>query len=121
MGKKYWEQAEVSDRIDLRIGPAVDTLKAMRDAGEEGTFDFGFIDADKANYQSYYEHVVALLRTGGLLLIDNVLWGGSVANPDKTDEDTEAIRALNAFVHHDDRVSLSMLPVGDGLTLALKR
>ena len=121
VGKKYWEQAEVSDRIDLRIGPAVDTLKAMRDAGEEGTFDFGFIDADKANYQSYYEHVVALLRTGGLLLIDNVLWGGSVANPDKTDEDTEAIRALNAFVHHDDRVSLSMLPVGDGLTLALKR
>ncbi len=121
VGKKYWEQAEVSDRIDLRIGPAVDTLKAMRDAGEEGTFDFGFIDADKANYQSYYEHVVALLRTGGLLLIDNVLWGGSVANPDKADEDTEAIRALNAFVHHDDRVSLSMLPVGDGLTLALKR
>jgi len=121
VGKKYWEQAGVSDRIDLRIGPAVDTLKVMRDAGEEGTFDFGFIDADKANYQSYYEHVIALLRTGGLLLIDNVLWGGSVANPDKTDEDTEAIRALNTFVHHDDRVSLSMLPVGDGLTLALKR
>ena len=121
VGKKYWEQAGVSDRISLRIGPAIDTLKAMRDAGEEGTFDFGFIDADKANYQSYYEHVIALLRTGGLLLIDNVLWGGSVANPDKTDEDTEAIRALNTFVHHDDRVSLSMLPVGDGLTLALKR
>ena len=121
VGKKYWEQAGVSDRISLRIGPAIDTLKVMRDAGEEGTFDFGFIDADKANYQSYYEHVIALLRTGGLLLIDNVLWGGSVANPDKTDEDTEAIRALNTFVHHDDRVSLSMLPVGDGLTLALKR
>ena len=121
VGKKYWEQAGVSDRISLRIGPAIGTLKAMRDAGEEGTFDFGFIDADKANYQSYYEHVIALLRTGGLLLIDNVLWGGSVANPDKTDEDTEAIRALNTFVHHDDRVSLSMLPVGDGLTLALKR
>ena len=121
VGKKYWEQAGVSDRVSLRIGPAIGTLKAMRDAGEEGTFDFGFIDADKANYQSYYEHVLALLRTGGLLLIDNVLWGGSVANPDKTDEDTEAIRALNTFVHHDDRVSLSMLPVGDGLTLALKR
>ena len=121
VGKKYWEQAGVSDRISLRIGPAIDTLTAMRDAGEEGTFDFGFIDADKANYQFYYEHVLALLRTGGLLLIDNVLWGGSVANPDKTDEDTEAIRALNTFVHHDDRVSLSMLPVGDGLTLALKR
>ena len=121
VGKKYWEQAGVSDRIDLRIGPAVDTLKVMRDAGEEGTFDFGFIDADKTNYQYYYEHVLALLRTGGLLLIDNVLWGGSVANLDKTDEDTEAIRALNTFVHHDDRVSLSMLPVGDGLTLALKR
>lgn len=121
VGKKYWEQAGVSDRISLRIGPAVDTLKAIRDAGEESTFDFGFIDADKTNYRSYYEHVLALLKTGGLLLIDNVLWGGSVANPDKTDEDTEAIRALNTFVHHDDRVSLSMLPVGDGLTLALKR
>ena len=121
VGKKYWEQAGVSDRISLRIGPAIDTLKVMRDAGEEGTFDFGFIDADKANYQSYYEHVIALLRTGGLLLIDNVLWGGSVANPEKTDKDTEAIRALNTFLHHDDRVSLSMLPVGDGLTLALKR
>ena len=121
MGKKYWEQAGVSDRINLKIGPAVDTLQAMRDAGEENTFDFGFIDADKLNYQSYYEHVLALLRTGGLLLIDNVLWGGSVANPDKTDEDTEAIRTLNTFLHGDDRVSLSMLPVGDGLTLALKR
>ena len=121
VGKKYWEKAGVSDRIDLRIGPAVDTLKVIRDAGEEGTFDFGFIDADKTNYQSYYEHVLALLRAGGLLLIDNVLWGGSVANPDKTDEDTEAIRTLNDFLHRDDRVSLSMLPVGDGLTLALKR
>jgi len=121
VGKKYWEQAGVSDRINLKIGPAVDTLQAMRDAGEENTFDFGFIDADKLNYQSYYEHVLALLRTGGLLLIDNVLWGGSVANPDKTDEDTEAIRNLNTFLHADDRVSLSMLPVGDGLTLALKR
>ena len=121
VGKKYWEQAGVSDRINLKIGPAVDTLQAMRDAGEENTFDFGFIDADKLNYQSYYEHVLALLRTGGLLLIDNVLWGGSVANPDKTDEDTEAIRTLNTFLHGDDRVSLSMLPVGDGLTLALKR
>ena len=121
VGKKYWEQAGVSDRISLRIGPAVDTLKAMCDAGEENTFDFGFIDADKTNYRSYYEHVLALLRIGGLLLIDNVLWGGSVANPDKTDEDTEAIRALNTFLHQDDRVSLRMLPVGDGLTLALKR
>ena len=121
VGKKYWEQAGVSDRVDLRIGPAVDTLKSIRDAGEEGTFDFGFIDADKTSYQSYYEHMLSLLRTGGLLLIDNVLWGGSVADPGKTDQDTEAIRALNAFLHQDDRISLSMLPVGDGLTLALKR
>ena len=88
--------------------------------GQEGD-DFGFIDADKTSYQSYYEHMLSLLRTGGLLLIDNVLWGGSVADPGKTDEDTEAIRALNAFLHQDDRISLSMLPVGDGLTLALKR
>ena len=106
VGKKYWEQAGVSDRINLKIGPAV---------------EFGVIDADKSNYQSYFEHVLALLRKGGLRLIDNVLWGGSVANPDKTDEDTEAIRNLNTFLHADDRVSLSMLPVGDGLTLALKR
>ena len=77
VGKKYWEQAGVSDRINLKIGPAVDTLQVMRDAGEENTFDFGFIDADKSNYQSYYEHILALLRKGGLLLIDNVLWGGS--------------------------------------------
>tara|TARA_B100000686_G_C16591673_1_gene863723 strand:+ start:134 stop:796 length:663 start_codon:yes stop_codon:yes gene_type:complete len=121
VGQEYWQQAGVSDQIDLRIGPAADTLKAIRDAGEEGTFDFGFIDADKTSYQAYYEHVLALLKTGGLLLIDNVLWGGNVTNPDKTDDDTEAIRALNAFLHRDDRVSLSMLPVGDGLTLALKR
>lgn len=121
VGRKHWKQAGVSDRVDLRIGPAIDTLKAIRDAGEEGTFDFGFIDADKTSYRSYYEHMLALLRKGGLLLIDNVLWGGSVADPDKTDEDTEAIRALNAFLHRDDRVSLSMLPVGDGLTLALRR
>ena len=121
VGRKYWEQAGISDRVDLRIGSAIGTLKAIRDAGEEGTFDFGFIDADKTSYQPYYEHMLALLRKGGLLLIDNVLWGGSVADPDKTDEDTEAIRALNTFLHRDDRVSLSMLPVGDGLTLALKR
>ena len=117
VGKKHWEQAGVSDRIDLRIGPAVDTLKAMCDSGEEGSFDFGFIDADKTNYQYYYEHVLALLRTGGLLLIDNVLWGGKVLDPSVDDADTVALRELNARIVADNRVEVVMLSVGDGLTL----
>ena len=121
VGQRYWQSAGVSDKIDLKIGPATETLQALREDGEEGRYDFAFIDADKENYLVYYENVLSLLRTGGVLLIDNVLWGGSVANPGKNDDDTNAIRTLNQHLRGDDRVLLSMLPVGDGLTLVMKQ
>jgi len=121
VGQRYWQSAGVSDKIDLKIGPATETLQALREDGEEGRYDFAFIDADKENYLVYYENVLSLLRTGGVLLMDNVLWGGSVANPGKNDDDTNAIRTLNQHLHGDDRVLLSMLPVGDGLTLVMKQ
>ncbi len=121
VGQRYWQSAGVSDKINLKIGPATETLQALREDGEEGRYDFAFIDADKENYLVYYENVLSLLRTGGVLLIDNVLWGGSVANPGKNDDDTNAIRTLNQHLHGDDRVLLSMLPVGDGLTLVMKQ
>ena len=121
VGQRYWQSAGVSDKIDLKIGPATETLQALREDGEEGRYDFAFIDADKKNYLVYYENVLSLLRTGGVLLIDNVLWGGSVANPGKNDDDTNAIRTLNQHLHGDDRVLLSLLPVGDGLTLVMKQ
>ena len=119
IGKKYWKRAKIANKIDLRIGPAQDTLASLKD--QRNTFDFGFIDADKVNYMSYYESILGLLRPGGLLLIDNVLWGGSVADPEDQEESTIAIRALNTFVHQDTRVSMCMIPIGDGLTLVRKR
>ena len=119
VGRTYWEQAGVADKIDLRIAPAVDTLTALQE--EAGTFDFAFIDADKVNYLQYYELVLNLLRPGGVVLIDNVLWSGAVADEDNQEESTQAIRAVNAHIHADHRVDVSMLPVGDGLTLARKR
>jgi predicted O-methyltransferase YrrM len=118
IGQHYWEEADLSDKIDLRIGPAVDTLESLKD--EAGTFDFGFIDADKVNYLRYYELILQLLRPGGLVLIDNVLWSGSVADKENQEESTCAIRALNSHIHADERVQISMLPVGDGLTLVRK-
>tara|TARA_B100000683_G_scaffold268356_1_gene303401 strand:+ start:548 stop:1081 length:534 start_codon:yes stop_codon:yes gene_type:complete len=119
VGRKYWEQAGVADKIDLRIAPAIDTLTSLQH--EAGTFDFAFIDADKVNYLQYYELVLNLLRPGGLVLIDNVLWSGSVANKENQEESTQAIRAVNKHIHADNRVDISMLPVGDGLMLARKR
>ncbi len=121
VGRKYWEEAGVSAKIDLRLAPAADTLRSLLDEGQGSSFDFAFIDADKVNYESYYELVLELLRPGGLLLVDNVLWGGKVADPTVTDEATDAIRKLNRRVHEDDRVTMSMLPIGDGLTLVRKR
>ncbi len=121
IARRYWGEAGVADRIDLRLGPAVDTLDALLADGAAGTFDLAFIDADKKNYDSYYERTLALLRRGGLMLIDNVLWSGAVADPERRDGDTAAIRALNAKLHGDERVSLSLLPVSDGITLARKR
>ncbi len=121
IAQRYWQQAGVAEKIDLRLAPALETLDNLIANGEAGTFDFVFIDADKRNYDGYYERSLELLRSGGLIAIDNVLWGGSVADPQVQDVDTESIRALNAKLHQDERVSLSLLPISDGLTLALKR
>ena len=121
IGRRHWAAAGVADKIDLKLAPAVETLDALIVQGESGTFDFAFIDADKENYDAYYERCLTLLRPGGALAIDNVLWGGRVADAAVTDPATVAIRALNEKVREDGRVQAAMLPVGDGLTLAVKR
>jgi predicted O-methyltransferase YrrM len=121
IARQFWEAAGVAAKIDLRLAPALDTLQRLLAQGEANTFDFAFIDADKANYLTYYEKSLDLLRPGGLIAIDNVLWGGGVADPSMNDKNTAAIRALNAVLLQDQRVTLSMLPIGDGLTLARKR
>lgn len=120
VGKPYWEQAGVAGKIDLQLAPALQTLDAHIAAGEAGQYDFAFIDADKSGYDGYYERCLELLRAGGLIAIDNVLWSGRVAIP-ADDEDTAALQALNDKLHRDERVDLAMLPIGDGLTLARKR
>jgi len=117
----YWERAGMANRIDLRLAPAVKTLQSLIDAGEAECFDMAFIDADKANMLNYYELCLKLVRQGGLIMIDNVLWGGSVADESYQSEDTKAIRRFNSFVHQDERVDISLVPIGDGLTLARKR
>lgn len=121
VARRYWAEAGVADKIELRLGPALDTLEALLADGGAETFDFAFIDADKVNYDAYYEGALALLRQGGLMVIDNVLWSGAVADPERQDADTSALRALNAKLHDDQRISLSLLPVSDGITLARKR
>jgi predicted O-methyltransferase YrrM len=120
VGRPFWLQAGVAHRIDLRLAPALQTLDAQLAEGAAGRFDFAFIDADKTGYDAYYERCLQLLRTGGLIAIDNTLWSGSVARPAK-DADTTALQKLNAKIHADTRVDLSLLPIGDGLTLARKR
>ena len=121
IAKKYWKDANVRDKIDLRIGPALDTLQKLIDKGLSNTFDFSFIDADKINYDNYYELSLKLLRPGGLIAIDNVLWSGDVVDERINDIDTESIRSLNKKIYIDKRVDISILPIGDGLTLALKK
>lgn len=121
IARRYWREAGVADKIDLRLAPALDTLDQLLGEGQAGSFDFAFIDADKGNYDAYYERTLELVRAGGLICIDNVLWSGRVADPQATDEDTAAIRALNLKLRGDERVTLSLVPVADGLTLALKR
>ena len=121
IARRYWAEAGVAGKIDLRLAPARDTLDAMIAAGEQGRYDFAFIDADKKNYDAYYERCLTLVRTGGLIAVDNVLWNGKVIDTSANDEDTTAIRALNAKVAKDERVTVSLLPIGDGLTLARKR
>ncbi|MBD1868260.1 class I SAM-dependent methyltransferase [Cyanobacteria bacterium FACHB-471] len=121
IARRYWEMAGVTDKIDLRIAPAVETLDQLLAEGQAETFDFAFIDADKSNYETYYERALHLVRPGGLILIDNVLWSGRVADGQVQDTRTEAIRAFNRKLHEDQRVTLSMVAIADGLTLALKR
>ena len=121
IAQEHWKAAGVHQQIELKIGPAAESLEAMVKEGEGGTFDFAFIDADKTGYMAYYEYALKLLRPGGLVAIDNVLWNGSVADPKNNDEDTVAIRKINAFIKTDNRVTMSLVPIGDGLTLARKR
>lgn len=121
IARRHWADAGVAGRIELRLAPALTTLADLLEAGEAGRFDFAFIDADKENYRAYYEGCLRLVRPGGLIAIDNTLWAGRVADPACDDADTRAIRALNAFLHTDDRIDLSLVPIGDGLTLARRR
>ena len=118
LGIKKWEKAGVRNKIDLRIAPALETLEDLLGQGQEGAFDFAFIDADKANYLDYYKICLKLVRKGGVIAIDNVLWSGAVIQNDINDIDTVAIRDLNDYLVQDERVALSMVPVGDGLTIA---
>ncbi|MEX2632356.1 MAG: class I SAM-dependent methyltransferase [Tistlia sp.] len=121
VARRYWRKAGVAERVDLRLGPALETLDEAIAAGESGSYDYAFVDADKESYQGYLERCHTLLRSGGLLGLDNVLWGGSVVDPAKDDADTRAIRALNAALKEDPRWTISLVPIGDGLTLARKR
>ncbi len=121
VARHFWKEAEVLDKIHLKLRPALETLNALLATGQSETFDFAFIDADKVNYDAYYEACLKLIRPGGLICVDNTLWGGSVVDSDKHDTDTRAIRALNTKLKGDGRIELSMLPIADGLTLALKR
>jgi len=120
MGKRYWDKAGISHKIELKLAPAVDSLKQLL-SEKKRCFDFAFIDADKANYDNYYEACLALVRPGGIIAIDNVFWGGSVVDEAQQDEDTQAIRNLNKKLKSDERIDLSIVPIGDGLTLAMKR
>jgi predicted O-methyltransferase YrrM len=121
VGRRYWREAGIEKKIDLRLGPALATLDGLIASGQGNQFDFVFIDADKTNYANYYERALVLLRPGGLVAVDNVLWYGRVIDASFDDPDTRAIRAFNEQITNDDRVWLSMLPVRDGLTLACKK
>ncbi len=121
IAKRYWRQAGVQSKIDLHIAPALETLDSLLQSGQAETFDFAFVDADKANYCNYYDRALELLRPGGLMAIDNVLWSGRIADPQSTDKIVQTMRIFNEKVAQDDRVQVSLLPLGDGITLALKK
>ena len=121
IARRYWKKAGVEGKIDLRIGAALSTLDTLISLREFGRYDFAFIDADKGNYLGYYERCLELVRRGGLIAVDNTLWSGRVADPANREADTVALRAFNDALHHDERIDLSLLPVGDGVTLARKR
>jgi predicted O-methyltransferase YrrM len=118
VARRHWQAAGIAERIELVIAPALETLDARLARGEAGQHDFAFIDADKTGYLAYYERLMKLLRPGGLIVVDNTLWGGEVANPENRDADTAALREFNDALHRDPRIDLALLPVGDGLTLA---
>ena len=120
IARRYWQDAGVADKIDLHIAPALETLDRLLENGAAETFDLAFIDADKSNYPNYYERSLALVRPGGLIAIDNVLWSGRVADSQAQDKQTQAIRAFNQKLHADDRILRSLVPIADGLTLAIK-
>jgi len=121
LARTYWNEAGVADKIDLRVAPAAETLDQLLGAGENDVYDFAFVDADKAGYDGYYERLLRLVRPGGLIALDNTLWGGEVLDEDTDDRDTRALRALNAKLAYDERVTLCLLPVADGVTLARRR
>jgi caffeoyl-CoA O-methyltransferase len=121
IARRYWKKAGVADKIDLRIAPAVDTLNHLLESGAADSFDFAFIDADKSNYPTYYEQCLKLVRPGGLIAIDNVLWSGRVADPATQDNRTKNIRAFNHALYQDNRIVISLVPIADGLTLAMKK
>ena len=121
VARRYWVEAGVADRIDLRIAPAEETLSALLEDGQDGTFDFSFIDADKETYDTYYEQSLKLLRPGGVIALDNMFRGGRVTDPEVEEESVRAIQRLNEKLRDDERVDLSMLPLADGVTLAMKR
>ena len=118
VARRYWAAAGVAHKIDLRLAPALQTLESLAEAG---SYDLAFVDADKENYLHYYEHALRLLRPGGLVVIDNTLWSGRVADPQNDEADTVALRSFNLHLHRDDRIDLSLVPIGDGLTLARRR
>ncbi len=120
IARRYWEKAGVADKIELHIAPALETLDKLLATGEAETFDFAFIDADKSVYNEYYERCLQLIRPGGLIAIDNVLWSGRVADPSEQDNRTKYMRAFNEKLHQDKRINLSLMPIADGLTLAVK-
>jgi caffeoyl-CoA O-methyltransferase len=120
VARRYWAEAGVAEKIDLRLAPALQTLDGLIAAGEAGSFDFAFIDADKTSYRAYYERALTLIRVGGLIAVDNTLWEGRVADPKARDADTQAIRDFNRHLRDDRRVQLCLVPIGDGLSLALK-
>lgn len=121
IARRYWREAGVAEKIELRLAPAIATLDQLLHQGETGRYDFAFIDADKVNYWNYYQRILALLRPGGLIAVDNVLWSGDVIDVQDQSEDTAAVRQFNVNLHVDQRIELSLVPIGDGLTLIRKR
>jgi predicted O-methyltransferase YrrM len=121
VARRYWAEAGVDDKIELRIGPAVETLDDLIAAGDRDSYDFAFVDADKGGYGAYYDRLLQLVRPGGVIAFDNVLYGGDVLRPDSDDENLATVQRLNRTLATDDRVDISMLPLADGLTLARKR